>query len=136
MARGYHKGFIDGIIQNDALFITHGSSRQHIWTYEASTNEAHCDCNSAADAFTGSNFYCESGVSSGSPNKATYYLLDSLWDGLDCPTGNTCCDNLNQPWFYRELDMATMDDVEVRICSNETFDDEAILVDRLVLHIQ
>ena len=46
-----------------------------------------------ADAFTGSNFYCESGVNSGGPRLDTYYLSDPLWDGLDCPTGNTCCDN-------------------------------------------
>ena len=34
------------------------------------------------------------------------------------------------------LNMATIDDVEVRICSSEVFDDEAILVNQLVLHIQ
>ena len=75
-------------------------------------------------------------MNSGGPSHATHYLSDPLWDGLDCPTGNTCCDNPNLPWFYRELDMATMDDVEVRICTSEIFADEAILVDLLVLYIQ
>jgi len=136
MARGYQKGYIDGIYNNDALSITHGNPRQHLWTYEVRPTDTHCDCNSGADAFTGSNFYCESGVNSGSPRFDTYYLSDPLWDGLDCPTGNTCCDNPNLPWFYRELDMATMDDVEVRICTDEHFANEAILVDQLVLYIQ
>ena len=136
MARGYQKGFIDGTVDNDALFITHGSPRQHIWTYVVDATDTRCDCDSAADEFTGSNFYCESGVNSGGPRFATHYLSDPLWDGLDCPTGNTCCDNPNLPWFYRELDMATMDDVEVSICTDEDFGDEGILVDQLVLHIQ
>ena len=137
MARGYQKGSLDGYSNNDALSITHGSPRQHIWTYEVRTIDTYCNCDSAADEFTGSNFYCESGVNSGGhPNHATHYLSDPLWDGLDCPTGNTCCDNPNLPWFYRELDLATMDDVEVRICTNENFGNEAILVDQLVLYIQ
>jgi len=66
----------------------------------------------------------------------TYYLSDSLWDGLDCPIGNTCCNNPNLPWFYRELDMATMDDVEVRICATAHFSHEGVLVDQLELYVQ
>jgi len=89
-----------------------------------------------ADDLIGFNFYCESGVNSGSPNITTYYLSDPLWDGLDCVVGDACCDNPNLPWFYRELDTATMDDVEVRICTSEPFGDEAILVDQLELYIQ
>ena len=111
MARGYQKGTPDGIIQsfNDGLSITHGSPHQHIWTYEVAHQDPSCNCNSPADAFTGSNFYCESGNNGpASTDINTYYLSDPLWDGLDCPTGNTCCDNPNLPWFYRELDMATI----------------------------
>jgi len=68
MARGYQKSFVDGILNNDTLLITHGNPRQHLWTYEVRPTDTLCDCNSAADAFTGSNFYCESGVNSGGPH--------------------------------------------------------------------
>jgi len=135
MARGYQKGTPDGISYSDVLFITHGSLHQHIWPYKVMSQDSGCQCNSAADAFTGSNFYCESGVNSGGPQHETYYLSDPLWDGFDCPTGNTCCDNSNLPWFYKELNMATMDDVEVRICTDQVFSDEAIFVDQLALYI-
>ena len=119
MARGYHRNTLDGL-PNDALFITHGNPRQLIWTYEGRGSDSHCNCDSNYN-------YCESGSND---------FSDPLWDGLDCSTGNTCCDNPNLPWFYRELNMATMDDVEVRICTSEIFADEAILVDLLVLYIQ
>ena len=79
---------------------------------------------------------CEAGTSNEIPDLDGYYLSDPLWDDLDCPTGNTCCDNPNLPWFYRELNMTTVDDVEVRICTDESFDNEGVLVDQLELYIQ
>ena len=56
--------------------------------------------------------------------------------GFNCFTNSACCDNPNLPWFYRDLHMATMDDIEVRICTNEDFSDEGILVDNLELYVQ
>jgi len=55
---------------------------------------------------------------------ATIYLILYGMVLTVLSTGNTCCDNPNLPWFYRELNMATMDDVEVRICTDESFDNE------------
>ena len=149
MARGYQKGSLNGFADTDELSITHGNYSQHIWSYVVGLVDAtsvehissNCPCavtpGSRSDSFVGPNYYCESGVNGGQWNGTVYYLSDPLWDGLDCPTGNTCCDNLNLPWFYRELNMATtMDDVEVRICTNEDFISEAILVDQLELYIQ
>ena len=86
----------------------------------SSFNPNNCPCTAPkTNSFVGSNYYCESGINSGAFGAAVYYLSDPLWDGADCPTGNTCCDNPNLPWFYRELDMTTMDDMEVRICCDE-----------------
>ena len=65
-----------------------------------------------------------------------YYLTDPLWDGFDCPDGNMCCDDPNLPWFYRELDTATTDDIEVLVCTDQDFGDEAVLVDQLELYVQ
>ena len=135
MARGYQKSTTDGL-PNDALFITHGNPRHHIWTYEIPVHDNDCHgCNVVTDAFTSLNFYCE-GNNSGQGGPGGYYLVNPLWDGLDCPTGNFCCDNPVLPWFYRELDGATMDNVEVRICTDSDFDNEGILVDQLELYIQ
>ena len=154
MARGYQKGGTDGfrsphsVAGVDGLSITHGNPRYHIWSYAigiSAVNTIHfrssCPCatnpGDGPDSFIGSNYYCESGHN-GPPSDSffLYYLSDPLWDGLDCPTNNTCCDNPNLPWFYRELDMATTDDVEVRMCTDSHFGDEGVLVDQLELYIQ
>ncbi|XP_065893635.1 uncharacterized protein [Dysidea avara] len=149
MARGYQKGTIDAFVPIwvdtdvglDGLTITHGSYASYIWSYVAGICPcaAHPDSSYLPPSFIGSNYYCESGNNNSTiiyPNIFdTYFLHNPLWDGLGCPTGNTCCDNPNLPWFYRELDMATVDDVEVRICANEAFSNEALLVDQLELEL-
>ncbi|XP_065919893.1 uncharacterized protein [Dysidea avara] len=152
MARGYQKGspdsFNTGTNPPDGLSITHGDPRIHIWSYVIGIHDASpvrdasvCPCginsNTGPDSFVGPNHYCESGYNQGNEDRRSFYLMsDPLWDGLNCPTGNTCCDNPNLPWFYRELDMATMDDVEVRICADQAFADEGVLIDQLELYVQ
>ena len=150
MARGYQKGTPDAFHRfhniTDGLSITHGDPRQHIWSYIAGytdgsshQHDSNCPCTAnpglGPDFSVGSNYFCESGVST-SPNAAGYYFSDPLWDGSDCPDGNTCCDDPNLPWFYRELDTSTTDDIEVLICTDQTFRDEAVLVDQLELYVQ
>ena len=147
MARGYQKRIlmdsvyvplVNTLAGVDGLSITSNNYSQHIWSYGVGSNErtteSSCPCASGLEIipFISSNYYCESG-SDKLPDSSHYYLSDPLWDGLDCPTGITCCDDPNLPWFYRELDMATMDGVEVRICASGQFDTDA---DQLELYIQ
>jgi len=144
MARGYQKGTPDAFRSdvNDGLSITHGDPRQHIWSYVAgyttgeSRDDLRCPCAGnqkfGPDSIVGLNYYCESG-SPRSPNNADYFLSDPLWDGSNCPDGNTCCDDPNLPWFYRA---ATTDDIEALICTDQDFRDEAVLVDQLELYVQ
>ena len=56
----------------DGVSITHGSPRNHIWTYAAGVVEdtsisATCPCNGGTPppAFVGSDYYCELGVNTG-----------------------------------------------------------------------
>ena len=152
-ARGYQKGSPDafehgGSIDSfyvDGLSITHGSPRQHIWTYAAGVSESansapsRCPCasplGSLPPSFVGSNYYCESGVE-GSQEISIYYLSDPLWDGNNCSSGNNCCSNIILPWFQYQLSQSTEDDIEVRICRSEDFNNEEILIDILELYIQ
>ena len=152
MARGYQKGSPGAFTTStqltvEGIFITHGGPHRHIWSFIAGVYDvspeihpaSNCPCatnpGAGPTAFVGSNYFCESGVNSGEYKDDVYYLSDPLWDGLDCPTGNTCCDNPNLPWFYRELDMAIIDDVEVSMCTDEEYSNEGILVDQLELYI-
>ncbi|XP_065888066.1 uncharacterized protein [Dysidea avara] len=152
MARGYQKGTTDAFWQSnvDGLSITHGNPPEHIWSYVAGytdlipapvcDNHCHCPCASVPgdepNLFVGFNYYCEVGAANEIPNVSTYLFSDPLWDGSDCPANNSCCDNPNLPWFHQQLDTATADDVEVRICTDEDFNNEAVVVEQLELYIQ
>ena len=158
-ARGYQKGSTDQftrfsdreVNENninaayvDGLSITHGSPRQHVWMYVAGLTDrgsysVNCPCTltlgQAPPSLVGSNYYCESGTEDNF-NTDIYYLSDPLWDGNGCSSGNTCCSNINLPWFQYQLSQMTEDDIEVRICRDEDFDNEGILIDILELYIQ
>ena len=65
-----------------------------------------------------------------------YNLSDLLWGGAGCSANNTCCNNPNLPWFYRQLSESSQDDMEVRSCMNESFDNEAVLITSIELYVQ
>ena len=119
----------------DGLSITYGSPRHHLWTYAAGvSSRCLCQANNRASpppSFVGQHYYCDG------PERytATWYTQYPLWDGEDCPTGNTCCDPPNLPWFHRTLDTATTDDIEVRWCRDQVDSDEDIGVVLLELYV-
>ena len=128
----------------DGVSITHGTSpRKHIWTYAAgivedSSRLVTCPCNGGASppAFVGSDYYCESGVNTGSWNYVLY-PNDPLWDGQDCDgLERTCCDPPSLPWFCKELPQSTTDYLEVRICEDENLSNEDTPIDLVQLYIQ
>ena len=153
-ARGYQKGDtfafygvqFNRTIDEDyvsGLSITYSSSpHQHIWTFASGSGERlseiySCPCTSTAayspPLFVSSNYYCES-ASWYISNSNTYYFNDTLWDGAGCV--DNCCDDTTQPWFYRQLNQTTGDDIEARICSAGPFTHRSTLIDQLELYIQ
>ena len=128
--------------------ITHGTPRNHIWTYAAGLSEGgygtqsvNCPCskpthfgNALPPSFVGDNYYCESGNPA---STWTYYQLygsDPLWDGEQYE-GECCSNGKSPPWFSVELPNPITDDIEVRICrGREPGDDSPIQV--LELYIQ
>ena len=151
-ASGYQKGspdafgrFFDVFDYFEGLSITYGSPRQHIWTYAVGLTESgnylhNCPCTIPAyrgilpSDFVGSHYYCESGTNFFTIDG--FYLSDVLWDGAGCSTGNACCSDPNLPWFYRQLNQTTQDDIEVRSCMDQPFSDEAVLITNLELYIE
>ena len=155
-ARGYQKGetlaFWGSVLHYnrtidqsyaDGLSITYSNNpRQHIWTFASGRGERYrggqtCPCTSTASnsppSYVGNNYYCESG-SWYCCNVDTYYFNDTLWDGAGCV--DNCCDDTTQPWFYRQLNQTTQDDIEARICTADPFPYGSTLIDRLELYIQ
>ena len=110
----------------EGLSVTHGTPRNHIWTFAAGYSKdyshvGNCPCASpypgrkAAPSFVGENFFCESGNIG--PEESQWYLDDPLWDAQGCASGSTCCDR-GGPWFTTTLSEEVSDDIEVRWCSN------------------
>ena len=138
----------------DGVSLTHGfpGSRQHIWTFAAGiveNNPSHyprhsCPCADRATAlslvpsFVGNDYFCESG----NPNSNftnTLYANDPLWDGQGCGS-SSCCElsyppGVTPPWFCKQLPQATTDDIEVRICRDQT-NYEATPIELIEVYIQ
>ena len=115
--------------------ITHGSPRQHLWTYAVGrsehTNNGYYGCPCAkgdaslVPSFVGEHYYCESGFIVRSENRTAWE--DPLWDGKGCVSpGNTCCDRFG--WFNRAV-TPTTDDIEVRWCANFYRNNEDVFTD-------
>ena len=114
----------------DGVSVTHGSPRQHIWTFAGGFDEttqnawSACPCVAGsynarrAPSFVGQNYFCESGLGRYQGNDYIFWPDgDALWDGQGCGPTSTCCSFNSPPWFNVQLSNATTDDIEVRICN-------------------
>ena len=129
----------------EGISITLGNPRKHVWTYAVGLHDRDrepthtCPCTltpgPAPPSFVGDHYYCESGNSGGNSNDI-HYTNDPLWDGSGCSENNNCCANINQPWFFREMVAKVQDDIEFRLCTNEVFQNEAVLVEQIQLYIR
>jgi len=127
----------------DGISITYGTPRKHIWTYAVGHDEVGssscCPCTKSGGplppSFVHENYYCESG-SYNTPSTKEYFTSDPVWDGEGCPSKNSCCSEPNLPWFYRQIPLKSNKNLEARICRNEAFSNEGILVKEIKLYIQ
>jgi len=157
MVVGYQKGSTDGFASHhyssksingpylDGVSITYGLPRKHLWSFGAGVTDnkesaSNCPCakysGSLPPSFARDHFYCESGYPVGSFSSTPYYTSDPLWDGRGCSSENSCCSQPNQPWFYRQLPLSSSDNIEVRICYDEEFANEGVLVKELQLYVK
>ena len=118
-----------------------------IWTYAIELTDSHnspgynCPCSRTPGPlpppFVHNNYYCESGVMFHfHPSHSEYFIDDLVWDGEGCSTDNSCCADPSLPWFYRQMPMTVNDDIETRICSDESSNSEDVLVKELQLYVQ
>ena len=156
--KGTPNGFGPGLTQFsidgpylDGVSITYGSPRKHIWSFAAGYSEDRvfnenfpkftCPCSRHRGAlplpFVHDHYYCESGVKDQTTHLFnTYFTGDPLWDGSGCSSGNNCCSAPGLPWFHRQLPRTTSEDIEIRMCTNQPFDDESVLVKQAQLYVQ
>ncbi len=134
----------------DGISITQGYSRVHVWTLMAGLDEyavpaiggnPFCPCagnNSTMHKiqyFVGNDYYCESGNSG--KWEAVPIFSDPLWDGEDCNGNEQNCCNASylQPWFYKILP-ASDDYIELRVCADQSTDNEDVLFGEYELYIK
>ena len=134
-------GYIDGAI------LTHGQSpRQHIWTFigvldETGANGQRCPCTrpdltytGIVPPFIGQDYFCETG--SREEFASIFYSEDPLWNGQGCGNNSTCCSFNNPPWFCNQLPQLTTDDIELRLCGDETTDNEDTPIEIVEIYIK
>ena len=135
-APGLESVYVDGVS------LTHGAegSRQHIWTFVAAVYEvasaisSQCPCTNAdttwpyeVPEFVGDDYFCDTGNPGPGVSSSTVYTDDPLWDGEGCGPTSTCCEFNSPPWFWTILPQPTTDDIEARICLDESNDEDVIV---------
>ncbi len=145
---GYHSGTLDieddqfnrGIDGTyiDGISLTYGQSpRRHIWSFISYLSAAfpNCPCSTNAvrttPGYIGENYFCESGTSAAVVDPAVTFVDDPVWDGQNCESTQDpgCCTRGyrdNGEWFYREFEVPFVDDVELRLCTDEPRSNEEI----------
>ena len=135
-------GYVDGIS------LTHGHSpRKHIWTFAAALHEHNsywkyiCPCTNKYNPdtinippFVGNDYFCDTGSSD--HFQFIFYPDDPLWDGQGCGQNSTCCSFNCPPWFSKQLNSSTTDNIEMRLCTDQSRSNEDITFEQLVLYVQ
>ena len=148
---GYQKGSPDGFhvatidkLYLDGISITVGNPRKHVWSYAAGYNYKQdtnvCPCTSptktvSPPTFVKDHYHCESGGANGESHN-TLFESDPLWDGRGCPSTSNCCSTLGAPWFHRHFTESEKGAVEVRVCCDQEYWNEATLLEQVQLYIQ
>ena len=132
--------YVDGVV------ITHGSPRNHIWTFACARRELGsrnyvCPCTNPANSYpitippwVGQDYFCETAATS--IPSSVLYPDDPLWDGRDCAPTSTCCEFNDPPWFCKALDQVSSSDIEVRICANMAITAEDTPIELIEIYVQ
>ena len=131
----------------DGMSVTYGfSPRKHIWTFAAGVTDSgnsnhHCPCSSTnwqgqLPPYIGNDWFCEAGPTT-TWTGGTIYSDNPLWDGMGCQNpASTCCTTNNPPWFCKDLESPTEENIEIRACGDQHQNDEDVLISLVELYVQ
>ena len=120
----------------------------HIWTFVAGLTqfqstatpgslEKHGPCGLGPDSpdFVGEDYFCESVIeeecqSNANEFDSTFNFRSVLWDGKGC--GDECCSRIKHPYFVKQLEASTTDDIDLRLCLTH---DTTIAIELIELYI-
>ncbi len=129
----------------DEVSITHGwNPRKHVWTFAAGVDEVSpcvtciCPCVHSfagiVPPYIGNDYFCDMG--SRQDWQPILYPENPLWYGEGCGPTSSCCQFNSPPWFCKELPQPTTDDIELRVCRDESRSNEEILFEAIELYIK
>lgn len=143
---GIEGSYIDGV----SLTRGQPGSREHVWSFANAYYEvpgyqhAHqyvCPCMDpdwpfVIPSFIGNNYFCATG-NRGSDGRGTkYYANDVLWDGIGCSGSSTCCRVNQPPWFCATLPTISSEDLEVRICGDQSGTNENTYIINIEIYVK
>ena len=155
MAVGYQKSTTDGFSglnfasrsidgpYVDGISITFSTPRKHIWTYAIGygfqvEHTSNCPCSEFTGrlppSFVHENYYCESDRDTSA--NSVVFTTNPVWDGQGCSSGNNCCSEPSLPWFYRVMPLTAFEDIETRICRDQSSSDEDVLIREFQLYVK
>ena len=68
-------------------------------------------------SFVGTDYFCDVSGSN------TYSGADKLWDGAD-------------NWFYKDLVQTTTDDIELRVCTDQSCANEDVYIEYVKIYVK
>ena len=83
-------------------------------------NHCPCDGGDSPPDFVGEDYFCEASVETidfPGPGADTLLANNVLWDGENCGTHGDCCTRLSRPYFVKQLEKPTTDDIDLRMCN-------------------
>ena len=135
----------------DGVSLTYGNTpRNHIWTFVAALDEfgvrnsgsvSPRACSSSVNSvgtglpsFVGDDYFCDAGTVTLAFH--IFYGDNPLWDGSGCGSTSTCCSFNTRPWFLKELSPPTSDDIEMRVCRDESRANEDIAMSSVEIYVE
>ena len=142
VSRSIDTSYVDGVS------LSHGQSpRQHIWTFAAAVGETYpyidyiCPCTRPSSTYigtiphyVGNDYFCETASRGG--YQSIFYPDDPLWNGQGCGGTSTCCSFNNPPWFCKQLPQSTTDDIELRLCGDNSISNEDTPLEMVEIYIK
>ena len=125
----------------DGISITHGSPRQHLFTYASVWRIKSCPCKGGRgpQAFVGHNYYCGDDVELASGRWQKRWFPDTIiWHAATgCSDIDIACRDDARPWFSVETVCgSTSDNIEIRSCQDQAYKDEAIGIANLEIYVR
>ena len=126
----------------DGVSITHGNPRQHIWSLFGSVDIGRCCGEGHTNTvdiryFIGNNSFCDSGNPDYQHWVDNFFTDHPLWDGVaNCANSPSCCTLHPGPWFHATLPYISMQDIEVRVCGDQSTVDEDTPVELIEIYVK